>query len=376
MSHPDEGTIHGWLDGALPAGEAAAVEAHLAECGECRAAVAEARGLIAASSRILGALDNVPAGVVPKSDHLSPLIERLRAAPARTAMPVKRWPLQVWAVAATVVMAVGLGVVMQNSDRVPVAVKDVAPSVSAPHTVVAESVPPGFVPAPAAEPPMRAKALPQVASGAGGAAGMVRDVSEPTSTLGATHERQANTPAGTDNADQLKRAEAVALAIAPVPAEKKSTGELRAAGRAIGVGATGSAAMAKAASATASAPASAPAPEANCARFALDQWRSPSRAAVHSVTRVTARPGPTVNAATTVTLDYADGPRTEIGAWLLQPDTARLTVRDARDETVLRLLVSRSTGSGIGTLTSASDNAIASAAARTVPEGCAVPKPE
>ena len=368
MSHPDEGTIHGWLDGALPAGEAAALEAHLAECGECRAAVAEARGLIAASSRILGALDNVPAGVVPKSDHLSPLIERLRAAPARTAMPVKRWPLQVWAVAATVVMAVGLGVVMQNSDRVPVAANDVAPPVSAPHTVVAESVPPGFVPAPAAQPPMRIKALPQVASGAGGAAGLARDVPAPTSVLDATRARQANTPAGKANDEHLQRAEAVAAAIVPAPAEKKSIGELRAADRAMDVGAAGGAAMAKVASA--------PAAEANCARFTLDQWRAPSRAAVHSVTRVTARPGPTVNAATTVTLDYADGPRTEIGAWLLQPDTARLTVRDARDETVLRLLVSRSTGSGIGTLTSASDNAIASAAARRVPEGCAAPKPE
>ena len=65
MQHPDEGTIHSWLDGALSADEAARVEAHVKECPECAAAVAEARGFIAASSRILTALDNVPRGVAP-----------------------------------------------------------------------------------------------------------------------------------------------------------------------------------------------------------------------------------------------------------------------------------------------------------------------
>ena len=65
--HLDEGTIHAWLDGALDAEEAARVQRHAAECGACAAAVAEARGLVAGASRILTALDGVPAGVVPKS---------------------------------------------------------------------------------------------------------------------------------------------------------------------------------------------------------------------------------------------------------------------------------------------------------------------
>jgi putative zinc finger protein len=65
MQHLDEGTIHSWLDGALSAEEAARVSAHIEECPQCAAAVAEARGFIAASSRILTALDNVPKGVVP-----------------------------------------------------------------------------------------------------------------------------------------------------------------------------------------------------------------------------------------------------------------------------------------------------------------------
>lgn len=60
MQHLDEGTIHSWLDGALSAEEAARTEAHVASCTACADAVAEARGLIAASSRILTALDNVP----------------------------------------------------------------------------------------------------------------------------------------------------------------------------------------------------------------------------------------------------------------------------------------------------------------------------
>ena len=66
MQHPDEGTIHTWLDGELAAEDAAAFESHVAECPECAAAIAEARGLVAASSRIVSALDWVPRDVIPK----------------------------------------------------------------------------------------------------------------------------------------------------------------------------------------------------------------------------------------------------------------------------------------------------------------------
>jgi hypothetical protein len=67
MQHLEEGVIHAWLDGELPPGEREAVEAHVASCDECKAAVAEARGFIAGSSRILMALDAVPGGVLPTS---------------------------------------------------------------------------------------------------------------------------------------------------------------------------------------------------------------------------------------------------------------------------------------------------------------------
>ena len=66
MQHPDEGTIHAWIDGELSPDEAASLEAHLEECPECSALAAEARGLAAASSRIVSALDTVPGDVIPK----------------------------------------------------------------------------------------------------------------------------------------------------------------------------------------------------------------------------------------------------------------------------------------------------------------------
>lgn len=66
MPRPDEGLIHSWLDGQLPPDEAARVEQLVATDAEWAAAAAEARGVIAATSRILSALDQVPAGVVPK----------------------------------------------------------------------------------------------------------------------------------------------------------------------------------------------------------------------------------------------------------------------------------------------------------------------
>jgi hypothetical protein len=63
--HPDEGTIHAWLDDALDAAAAARVAAHVRDCAECAARVAEARGLIAGASRVVAALDDVPVGTRP-----------------------------------------------------------------------------------------------------------------------------------------------------------------------------------------------------------------------------------------------------------------------------------------------------------------------
>jgi len=72
MQHLEEGTIHAWLDEALSSEESARVEAHVQECGECAAMVADARGLIAGASRIVSALDIVPGGVLPKTTPVAP----------------------------------------------------------------------------------------------------------------------------------------------------------------------------------------------------------------------------------------------------------------------------------------------------------------
>jgi hypothetical protein len=100
MQHPDEGMIHSWLDGALSADEAARVEAHVKECPECAAAVAEARGFIAGASRILMALDNAPRGVIPA------------AAPKKRIDP---WVLR--AAATVFVVAAGTLVVFKNGGK-------------------------------------------------------------------------------------------------------------------------------------------------------------------------------------------------------------------------------------------------------------------
>ncbi|MFI5233163.1 MAG: anti-sigma factor family protein [Gemmatimonadales bacterium] len=101
MSHPDEGLIHAWLDGELDAAETARVEALVASDAEWAAAAAEARGLIAASARIVGALDRVPANVIPK------------APPAPAAS--RRW---VWRAAAALALMAGSAVVLERESPV------------------------------------------------------------------------------------------------------------------------------------------------------------------------------------------------------------------------------------------------------------------
>jgi hypothetical protein len=89
MQHLDEGTIHAWLDGALPADEAADVERHARECADCAGLIADARGVIAGVARIVSALDDVPAGAVPKARTASEsrsLWRTLRVTPFRAAI--------------------------------------------------------------------------------------------------------------------------------------------------------------------------------------------------------------------------------------------------------------------------------------------------
>ena len=65
MSHPDEGLIQAWLDGELDAAEAARIVRLVREDATWAAAAAEARGFLAASDRVLHALDDVPGQGMP-----------------------------------------------------------------------------------------------------------------------------------------------------------------------------------------------------------------------------------------------------------------------------------------------------------------------
>jgi hypothetical protein len=99
--HPDEGTIHAWLDGALNAQESARLEAHVSGCGACASRVAEARGLIAGASRVAGLLDEQPAPLIKPASTPTVGTERsvwrlLRVTPARAS------------IAALLVVAVGI----------------------------------------------------------------------------------------------------------------------------------------------------------------------------------------------------------------------------------------------------------------------------
>lgn len=103
MQHPDEGTIHAWLDSQLSAEEGAELEAHAAKCAECAASIAEARGLVAASSRIVSSLDIVPGDVIPAR------------APAKRA-----WYLTTqFRAAAAVLFVAGVSLVLTRWDDIP-----------------------------------------------------------------------------------------------------------------------------------------------------------------------------------------------------------------------------------------------------------------
>lgn len=83
--HPDEGTLHAYVDGELPRVEAEALDAHVAGCASCAAALAEARGLIAAASRTISALDAAPSSV---SGAAPTAVASTPTAPRRFARPV------------------------------------------------------------------------------------------------------------------------------------------------------------------------------------------------------------------------------------------------------------------------------------------------
>ena len=182
MLRPDEGMIHAWLDGELTPEEGAEMERRMASDPEWAAAVAEARGLIVASSRIVGALDAVPGRVIPGKSSAMPHVRR----------PARRFQVRPWmGLAAGLVLTVGTALVVWSPESVNEvarldtesdAVKPLGAAAQATDSAVPAAPPPRRVPAPAGArdvAPLRGIAPPEmrVASGAGE---VTRPVAEPT----------------------------------------------------------------------------------------------------------------------------------------------------------------------------------------------------
>lgn len=118
MSRPDEGLIHQWLDGECTPEESARLEQLVVTDPEWAAAVAEARGLIAASSRIAGALDAVP-HALPSESLAGPT--RAGGTSTRSAQP-RRAPIRTtpWmGLAAALVLVAGTSYVLRERSRAP-----------------------------------------------------------------------------------------------------------------------------------------------------------------------------------------------------------------------------------------------------------------
>lgn len=119
----DDGMIHEWLDGELDSAKATELEALVTSSPVFAARVAEARGLLAASSRILSALDEVPGNVLPNvaTTEARPLagpLARPLTGPARHAVkPVARgWSARRWTGIAALLMVGVTGVVIARRE--------------------------------------------------------------------------------------------------------------------------------------------------------------------------------------------------------------------------------------------------------------------
>jgi Putative zinc-finger len=107
MLHLDEGTVHAWLDGELSADDAERAARHVAECAECAALIADARGVMAGATRIVSALDAGPVGVVPRTQRGA---QPKRRAWYRFALTPARM-----SIAATILVAAGVTLTVQRA---------------------------------------------------------------------------------------------------------------------------------------------------------------------------------------------------------------------------------------------------------------------
>jgi len=136
--HPDEGSLQTWLDDAFDGASTTQVQAHVAGCAVCQREVATLRGYMAATSRIIDALDDAPAGVVSPADTAKAAAAIVAQADRRTRAEQKA--ATAWftrpafrVAAALALMAGGTTWVMSRTPAMERTIADVAvPAVAAP----------------------------------------------------------------------------------------------------------------------------------------------------------------------------------------------------------------------------------------------------
>jgi hypothetical protein len=161
-THPDEGTIHAWLDRQLDDATTATLEAHLQRCDECADRVAEARGLIAGASRVIASLDDADAPYTGAVGAGAPVAKSWGPAILPTTralgLPAFRFTPARSAIAAVLVVAVATAIIHENqqpSSRQARMAADSAAAAgpggtslsSAPSIAAAPAAPPAMAPA-------------------------------------------------------------------------------------------------------------------------------------------------------------------------------------------------------------------------------------
>ena len=194
MEHTNEAQVHAWLDGELSPDEGAQLEEHIATCADCSALVAEARGLVAASSRILSKLDDVPAGVIPATSESgrtggarSVVADRAVGGADHTVRRSARawWRRPQYAAAAGIVfIALTTSLVARREGTTGAdgfATRSVAADASAPHAVTVDSAAPTVEQAPAPQAQTKsAREAAHLSAAPRGAASGERARSDPT----------------------------------------------------------------------------------------------------------------------------------------------------------------------------------------------------
>lgn len=343
MSRPDEGLIHTYLDGECTPDEAARIEALIASDPEWAAAVAEARGLVAASSRILSALDATPGGVLPAGNRASGAVTSTVAggAAAVRSGDRPRFRLKAWhRAAAVLVLVVGTSYavnVARNGDLVDTPATNTQPAAKASEaglqTEAADASPPDAAAASAISPGETNRVSRAASSGAPAGAA-------PATATTAGSAVAANTAVPTAEPRRERLADsgevsAAAVAAAAVSAQREA---LRTQAAASGVRAE-SEARERAGAQRLAAPAVAPASQALVATKAPAAAPALRRDAAAEATADAAGAG---GAALVARLD---------GCWLVSsPDTARGLLRSP---TILRqvgdtLVIQLSVGATVG----------------------------